>query len=271
MRPEPVAPPRDGEPDDIVARLRAAGCVYADDEARLLRAEATSPADLAEMVGRRVGGLPLEHVVGWAEFCGLRIEVDPGVFVPRRRTELMVHIARELTERSAVVVDLCCGTGAVGVAVAAVIGDIDLHAVDIDPVACDCARRNVAPAGGRVYTGDLYEPLPGPLRGRVDLVVANAPYVPTDELRLLPREARLHEARTALDGGSDGLDVQRRIVAAAPLWLAADGHVLIETSAHQAQATADMLHRAGLQAERRTSAEPEGTVVVGSRGPVGDR
>ena len=98
------------------------------------------------MVDRRVDGLPLEHVLGWAEFCGLRIEVDPGVFVPRRRTELMVHVAGELTNRSAVVVDLCCGTGAIGAAVAAIIGAVELHAVDIDPVACAWARRHLAPA-----------------------------------------------------------------------------------------------------------------------------
>lgn len=221
------------------------------------------------MVDRRVDGLPLEHVLGWAEFYGLRIEVDPGVFVPRRRTELMVHVAGELTNQSAVVVDLCCGTGAIGAAVAAIIGAVELHAVDIAPVACAGARRNVAPAGGRVYVGDLYAPLPRPLRGRVDLLVVNAPYVPTEELRLLPREARLHEARVALDGGRDGLDIQRRVVADAPMWLAPGGHVLIEASRRQSQATTGMLRRAGMSAVPRRSAELESTVVVGSHRPLG--
>ena len=81
---------------DIVARLRAAGCVFAEDEARLLISEARTPAELTAMVDRRAAGLPLEHVVGWAQFCGLRIAVDPGVFVPRRRTEFLVSEAVSL-------------------------------------------------------------------------------------------------------------------------------------------------------------------------------
>src|SRR5664280_1952087 len=80
----------------IVTRLRAAGCVFAEDEARLLISAARTPANLAAMVDRRAAGLPLEHVLGWAEFCGLRIAADPGVFVPRRRTEFLVRQAAEL-------------------------------------------------------------------------------------------------------------------------------------------------------------------------------
>src|SRR5919109_1426055 len=102
----------------IVARLRAAGCVFAKDEARLLMSAATSPTELAAAVQRRVDGTPLEYVLGWAEFCGLRIAVEPGVFVPRRRTELLVREAVALVRPGAVVVDLCCGSGAVGAAVA---------------------------------------------------------------------------------------------------------------------------------------------------------
>src|SRR5450432_1469341 len=122
-----------------VTRLRAAGCVFAEDEARLLISAARTPADLAAMVDRRVAGLPLEHVLGWAEFCGLRIAVDPGVFVPRRRTEFLVHQATALTRPGSVVVDLCCGSGALGAAVAAAQGQIELHAADIDPAAVACA------------------------------------------------------------------------------------------------------------------------------------
>ena len=102
-----AAPPA---PDDaaVVARLRAAGCVFAEEEARLLLAEAQSPAGLEALVRRRVAGEPLEHLLGWAEFCGLRIMVTPGVFVPRRRSELLVHEAATLAPSRAVVVDLCC-------------------------------------------------------------------------------------------------------------------------------------------------------------------
>jgi len=200
-------PPRSSLRSAIVTRLRAAGCVFAEDEAQLLSSAARTPADLAAMVDRRAAGLPIEHVLGWAQFCGVRIAVDPGVFVPRRRTEFLVHHAAELTPERAVVVDLCCGSGALGGALVAAAGGADrveLHAVDIDPAAVRCARRNLTGAGGRVYQGDLCEPLPATLRGRVDLLVANVPYVPTEAIGMLPPEARLHEPRVALDGGADG-------------------------------------------------------------------
>jgi len=135
----------------IIARLRAVGCVFAEDEARLLISAAQTPADLAAMVDQRAEGLPIEHILGWAEFCGLRIVIEPGVFVPRRRSEFLVKQAAALARPRAVVVDLCCGSGAIGAALAAALDPIELHAVDIDPVAVRCARRNIAAAGGEVY------------------------------------------------------------------------------------------------------------------------
>src|SRR2546421_9288504 len=99
-------------PDSVAARLRAAGCVFAEDEARLLMSAARTPAELDIMVGQRAAGLPLEQVLGWAEFCGLRIAVTPGVFVPRRRTEFLVRLAAARAQPGAVIVDLCCGAGA---------------------------------------------------------------------------------------------------------------------------------------------------------------
>ncbi len=255
------------EPTTIAATLRAAGCVFAEDEARLLLSAARTPAELTEMVDRRVAGEPLEYILGWAEFCGLRIAVDPGVFVPRRRTELLVHEAAAVAGPGAVVVDMCCGSGAVAAALAAVLDGADVHAADVDPAAVRCARRNLAVAG-HVYEGDLFEPLPAALRGRVDVLVANAPYVPTDAIAMMPPEARLHEARVALDGGSDGLDVQRRVAAAAPLWLAPGGSLLIETSADQAPLTAAAFARHGLTARVASSDELDATVVVGTASPT---
>jgi release factor glutamine methyltransferase len=252
----------------VVTRLRAAGCVFAEDEARLLISAARTPADLAVMVDRRAAGLPLEHVLGWAQFCGLRIAVDPGVFVPRRRTEFLVHQAAAVARSPAVVVDLCCGSGTVGVALAATVDRVDLHAVDINPEAVRCARRNVAALGGRVYEGDLYEPLPAALRGRVDLLVANAPYVPTDELGLLPAEARLHEPRVTLDGGRDGLDVLRRVIATAPSWLAPGGHLLVEASEGQAPQVVEAMARSGLIPRVCRSDDLNATVVVGVGAPA---
>ena len=256
-----------------VTRLRAAGCVFAEDEARLLVSAAQTPAGLAAMVDRRAAGQPLEHVLGWAEFCGLRIAVDPGVFIPRRRTEFLVRRAAALARRdptpprAVVVVDLCCGSGAVGAALAASLGRAELHAADIDPAAVRCARRNVAAAGGRVYQGDLYGPLPARLRGRVDILAANVPYVPSGDVGLLPAEARAHEPRVALDGGADGLDVLRRVAAGAPLWLAPGGHLLVETSERQAPRAAEAFGRAGLIARMAHSSRLNATVVIGTRPP----
>src|SRR5260370_8164870 len=197
----------------VVTRLRAAGCVFAEDEARLLISAARTPDELDAMVDRRAAGLPLEHVSGWAEFCGRRIAVEPGVFVPRRRTEFLVRQAAALARPGDVIVDLCCGAGAIGAALVTAVDQAEVHAVDIDPAAVRCARRNAAGfAGfdGHVYQGDLYEPLPAGLRSRVGVLVANVPYVPTGETAFLPPQARPHEPLVALDGGTDGLDLLRR-------------------------------------------------------------
>lgn len=217
------------------------------------------------MIDRRVAGLPLEHVLGWAEFGGLKIAVDPGVFVPRRRTELLVRHSTALAPPSPVVLDLCCGSGAVGAALAAALGRIELHATDIEPAAVRCARRNIPAAVGRVHHGDLYDPLPATLRGRVDILAVNAPYVPTEAIASMPPEARLHEPRVALDGGADGLAVQRRVAAAASQWLTPDGHLLIETSERQAPQTAEIFARNGLIPRVSTSDELGATVVIGRR------
>ena len=137
-----------------VERLRAAGCVFAEDEAQLLAEAAGSDAELEAMVARRVDGVPVEHIVGWAEFCGLRVAVEPGVFVPRRRTELLATTAARRASSSAVVVDLCCGSGAVALAIATAVPGVSVHAIDIEPAAVRCARRNLAPVDGRVYEGE---------------------------------------------------------------------------------------------------------------------
>ncbi|HEU0102981.1 MAG TPA: putative protein N(5)-glutamine methyltransferase [Mycobacteriales bacterium] len=249
--------------DALVAVLREAGCVFAEQEAELLTAGAPTRAELDRLVARRVAGEPLEQVLGWAEFCGLRVAVEPGVFVPRRRTGLLVAQALARAPARPVVVDLCCGSGAVGAALTAGLPGIELHAVDVLPAAVRCARRNLP--GAAVYEGDLYSPLPGRLRGRVDLVTANAPYVPSGELAQLPREARLYEPRETLDGGADGLDVQRRVAAGALDWLAPAGCVLLETGARQADLSAELLAGLALVVDVVTSDEPAATVVVGRR------
>jgi release factor glutamine methyltransferase len=248
----------------LVARLRTAGCVFAEDEAALLAAEAPDPAALAAMTDRRVAGEPLEQVVGWAEFRGLRVAVEPGVFVPRARTGLLVREALAVLPGGGTVVDLCCGTGAVGLALAAERPGTALWAVDVEPAAVACARRNVGGLG-TVLLGDLDAPLPADLRARVDVITANAPYVPTAEIAHMPTEARDHEPRSALDGGADGVDLHRRVAAAAPRWLAPGGHLLIETSVWQAGATAAACEGQGMRVRVVHDDDLDGTVVVAQR------
>ena len=249
-------------PEQLVATLRGAGCVFAEDEARLLLETAADPEQLARMVEQRVAGLPLEQVLGFAELGGIRVAVAPGVFVPRRRSILLVRIAAGGLHAGDVVVDLCCGTGALGAAVRAAVPGVDVYAADLDPDAVACARRNL-PAD-RVFEGDLYDALPAALRGRVTTVVANAPYVPTDAIATMPPEARDPEHRVALDGGADGLDVQRGVIAGARTWLAPGGRVLVETSRRQAPDTAALMTAAGLHAEVVTADDVDGTAVVGT-------
>jgi release factor glutamine methyltransferase len=252
-----------GAPDPgVVAALRAAGCVFAEDEAALLQAQSRDEAELASMLAARTSGVPLEHVLGWAEFCGLRVAVSPGVFVPRRRTELLVAHAVPLVRPGSVLVDLCCGSGAIGLAVATAVPGVELYACDIDPVAVGCACENLVGVG-TVFLGSLFTALPADLRGRVDLVVASAPYVPTDEIGLRPAEARLYEPAVALDGGSDGLDVYRAIAADVTGWLGIGGHVAVETSRDQAAGAAAILSAAGLRTEAAT--DERAAVVTGGR------
>ena len=243
-------------PDALAATLRAAGCVFAEDEAALLLREAPDEDALAAMVARRVAGEPLELVVGFAELLGERIAVAPGVFVPRQRSAALVRAAARGLRPGDVVVDLCCGSGALGAVLRAQL-DVEVYAADIDPAAVACARRNLPPE--RVFEGDLYDALPRELRGRVAVVVANAPYVPTDAIALMPPEARDHEHRVALDGGPDGLDVQRRVIAGAPAWLVPGGRVLVESSERQASTSAALMSAAGLRAE------VAGQAVIGTR------
>ncbi|HEX8303451.1 MAG TPA: putative protein N(5)-glutamine methyltransferase [Jatrophihabitans sp.] len=250
-----------------VAALRAAGCVFAEEEARLLLAAAGAPAELAELVRRRAAGLPLEVLLGWAEFCGLRVAVEPGVFVPRRRTEFLVAQAVARVRPGSVVLDLCCGAGAVGMAIAAAVGRLELHAADIDPVAVRCAARNLASTGAQIYTGDLYDPLPPALQGRIEILAANAPYVPTAAIGLMPPEARDHEPRIALDGGPDGVEVHRRVAAGAPRWLAPGGALLIEAGQDQAEHTAAAMAAAGLVPSITRSEEWACAVVLGTLPP----
>lgn len=254
---------------EIIRQLRAAGCVFAEEEAQLLIEAAASDEELAGLLARRIAGSPLEHLLGWVRFRGIRIGVRDGVFVPRQRSALLVEEALALAAAHPVrtVVDLCCGSGALGLALVNELGPrpVELVAADIDPVAVACARDNLAAVGGRVHQGDLFGALPEDLRGRIDILLANTPYVPTGLIARLPPEARDHEPQAALDGGPDGLALARRTAATAAGWLAPGGSLLIEIGVDQVPAARELLTAGGLTARIVRSSELDATVAVGRR------
>lgn len=251
--------------DLLTARLRAAGCVFAEEEAALLRAEAPDDATLATWTARRVAGEPLEAVVGWAAFDGLRVPVAPGVFVPRQRSLLLVDLVAAAVAPGDVVLDLCCGTGALGAAVAARVPGVEVWAADADPAASACAARHLPPA--RVRCGDLFAPLPPALACTLAAVLCNAPYVPSASIALLPREAREHEATLALDGGPDGLALHRRVLAEVGGWLRPGGLLVTECAPEQARTLAGLVAEAGLRPAVHEDDERGAVAVSGRRRP----
>ena len=258
---------------DLVERLRAAGCVFAEDEAALLATATNDPARLATLVERRVAGEPLEYVLGWAEFAGLRLAMCPGVFVPRRRSEVLVEqaLARVRGDRPPVVVDVCCGSGALAVAVRVAVPNAEVYASDCSPEAVACARENLRPLGvpdDHVLQGDLLRPLPARIRTGVDVLLANVPYVPSDAIDTMPAEAREHEPLAALDGGADGLDVLRRLAPDVPLWLAPRGELLTECAPGQAEPACAILAGVGLGPTVHRDPKRGATVVI-ARNNVG--
>lgn len=247
-----------------VLRLRAAGCVFAEDEAAVLVKAAAGDAALAEMVDRRALGEPLEQVVGRAEFCGVTVRLQKGIFVPRVRSELLVRVATAEAQKAAnpLVVDLCCGSGALGLALRHQVPGIDLHAADLDPAAVACARDNL---GANVYQGDLFAALPGALRGRITILLANVPYVATRHIPFLPAEAKDHEPHSALDGGDDGLDVFRAVLEQAARWLAPGGILLSEITEAQMDSAVTAAGQAGLDTDVIYDEDLEARVARGRR------
>ncbi|WP_144802622.1 putative protein N(5)-glutamine methyltransferase [Curtobacterium sp. BH-2-1-1] len=251
--------------DALAARLRAVGSVFAEDEADLLlEAGDGDPVRLRALVQRRFAGEPLEVVLGWAAFDGHRVRVAAGVFVPRARTAVVVEQAARRLHRYDRVVDLCCGVGAISVALLGRVGALDLVAADVDPDATDVAAENIGDRG-IVVTGDLFAPLPERFREAVDVIAVNAPYVPSGEVATMPSEARDHERLVALDGGADGLDVHRRIADGAGAWLRPGGAVVIEVSAAQSAASAALFAAAGFTVAVERDDEVDGTCVVAVR------
>lgn len=223
----------------VVARLQAAGCVAAGEEADELLAAAPDEATLAGWLGRRERGEPLAWITGTVRFCGRTVRVDPGVYVPRAQTEDLARRAAAVLPPGGRAVDLCTGCGAVAAHLRAAVPSAAVVGVDLDLRAAACARRNGVPA----IAADLAAGLRPGLG--VDVVTAVAPYVPTGGLRLLPADVQRYEPRRALDGGPDGLDLVRRVVGAAAGLLRPGGWLLLEVGGDQDAALAPALHAAG--------------------------
>ncbi len=261
---------------DVVRLLRAAGSVFAEREAQVIFAAFADPQDRAVAVEQRSNGLPLEYVVGVAEFAGVEVSIGPPVFIPRHRAEALVDTAVGLAEAMAVAgrptaLDLGCGSGAIAAALTSRLPGWDVHASDIDAEALLHARTNSATFGFMVHQGDWWSGLPSSLSGGFDLVVAHLPYVPTGELVSLPRDFRDHEAVAALDGGTDGLDPWRAVARGAGRWLEADGILLTQVGKRQVGEAVRIATSHGLVAQSIGPDDDERVAVlsaaVKSRGP----
>jgi release factor glutamine methyltransferase len=242
-----VDDPLSKERSRVVQALAAGGAIDPATEAdALLDASNAGVGLLEELLARRLAGEPLAWLIGWVRFCATRIRVDPGVFVPRPQTEALAHRAVALLPADGIAVDLCAGSGAVAVILGAARPRATVIATDIDPVAIACAHRN----GVEALRGDLDEPLPPALRGRVDVVTAVVPYVPSEELHLLPRDVLAHEPCRSLDGGPRGTEVLERAARAAARWLRPGGSVLLELGGDQADELSTTMAATGFSAIR---------------------
>ena len=230
---------------EVASRLAAAGCVAAEEEAAELVATAHGDSvRLESLVARRTRGEPLAWVVGSTVFCGIRLKVHTGVYVPRWQTEPMARRAAALLPERGIAVDLCTGAGAIARVLQAAKPSAAVLATDTDPAAVACARDN----GVDTLLGHLDEPLPPALLGAVDVLTSVVPYVPTDRLPFLPRDVTAFEPRLALDGGEGGLRLLPPVVARSTRWLRPGGWLLLELGGDQAAQVAKEMAAAGFVA-----------------------
>ncbi len=224
------------------ATLRRAGCVAADEEAtELIDATGGDTRRLRSLVDRRCEGEPLAWLVGSLTFCGQRVVVHPGVYVPRWQSEPLALEAAARLPRDGLAVDLCTGSGAIAVVLHRLRPQARVLASDLDPLAVACARAN----GVEAFVGDLSAGMPGEVRGQADVVTAVVPYVPTGALRLLPRDVTAYEPRAALDGGPDGTRLLVRVAREATALLRPAGSLLLELGGDQAGLLGPVLAECG--------------------------
>lgn len=180
---------------------------------------------------RRLSGEPIQYIEGEVPFGSVSIRVDDRVLIPRPETEEMFHLACDLVDDPAIIVDLCTGSGNLAVALAAAFPHATVYGTEISPDAALLARANVESNGvdATILDGDLFDPLPSEIRGRIDLIVSNPPYLSEADLADVPSDVQWEPA-TALVGGPLGTEVLERIAHGAPLWLAPRGAVVCEIS-----------------------------------------
>ncbi len=228
----------------LTQTLADAGCIAAREEAdELMNAAAGDPDVLDRLVSRRLKGEPIAWLTGAVTFCGLRLFVAPGVYVPRWQTEPLARRAATLLPAAGVAVDLCTGAGAIAAVLAAAVPTARVVATELARDAAQCARRN----GVEVFEGWLDEPLPRELQGRVKVLTAVVPYVPTDSIPLLPRDVQAFEPRLALDGGIDGMDLVAEVARRSASWLSRGGRLLLELGGDQAEPMGRLLHEVGFE------------------------
>lgn len=259
--------PRLADPDPLVLRLRAAGCVFAEDEAVILSEAANDAASLERLVAARIAGAPLEPLVGWVDFDGLQLRVAPGVFVPRQRTITLARAAaRTLSDRpGARFLEAFAGVAPVSAWLRRQDPRLDILVAERSETALSYARENVAqPAdffGGSVLAG-----IPSETRGNIGVIAAVPPYVPNADAGLLPREAREYEPREALFGGADGLDLARALMEEARDVLAPRGALCLELAETQLPAAEETARGLGYaEAEASVAADGTGTLLLTRR------
>lgn len=240
----------------LVARLEAGGFVAAGEEAdELLARAAGDAARLEALLARRLTGEPLAWITGSVTFCGVRVGIAPGVYVPRWQSELLAERAAARLPDGGTAIDLCTGSGAIAAVLRARRPGARVLGTEVDPASVACARAN----GVEVLAGDLLDPLPPALERAVDVVAGVVPYVPTPELGLLQRDTFTFETALSYDGGDDGTTHLRRAIAGAPRFLVAGGALLLELGHGQPERLEDDLARAGF-ADARVLRDEDGDV-----------
>lgn len=239
--------------------LSAAGCVAAVEEAEeLVKTASGDPSALEALLDRRTRGEPLAWLTGEVTFCGIRLFVDEGVYVPRWQTEPLAMRAASLLPPRGVAVDLCTGAGAIASTLSHADPTARVLATELEEKAVHCARRNGVEVF-EVFEGSLDDPLPPQFERLVDVMTAVVPYVPTESLHLLPRDVQAFEPRLALDGGPGGTKLLCEVVPRSEAWLRPGGWLLLELGGDQLEPIADLLREVGFE-EPETISDEDGDV-----------